>query len=94
MPSDNPLFPLGTCVATPGALEVLEEAGVLPITLLARHVHGDWGDMDKEDCRANDHAIKDGSRIFSSYNLPTKGRIWVITESSRETTTLLLPSQY
>lgn len=44
--SNEPLFSVGVVVATPVALSALEEAGVLPITLLARHIHGDWGDMD------------------------------------------------
>ena len=38
-----PLFPLGQCVATPGALAALEEANQSPADFLIRHVHGDWG---------------------------------------------------
>ena len=37
------LFPLGQCVATPGALAALEEANQSPADFLIRHVHGDWG---------------------------------------------------
>ncbi|MHB8413368.1 MAG: hypothetical protein ACYDDI_15680 [Candidatus Acidiferrales bacterium] len=40
-----PLFPLGQIVATPGALAALEKAGQQPHEFLARHVHGEWGDV-------------------------------------------------
>jgi hypothetical protein len=36
------LFPLGRTVATPGALEALEEAGQMPAEFLRRHQTGDW----------------------------------------------------
>jgi hypothetical protein len=35
-------FPLGWVVATPGALEVLEEVGKDPLCYLIRHASGDW----------------------------------------------------
>lgn len=54
-------FELGQVVATPGALEALEKAGVSPLRYLYRHVTGDWGDLEAEDKRANDHALLDGS---------------------------------
>jgi len=95
----KPLFALGRMLATPGALEALEEAGVSPGSLLSRHVTGDWGCVCADDRRANEDAIKDGSRIFSAYILPTKVKVWVITEAQdnqgrRAATTLLLPSEY
>ena len=34
---------------------------------LARHVTGDWGDLDDEDRSLNDAALIDGSRILSAY---------------------------
>lgn len=87
-------FPLGRVLATPGALEALANAKLLHTVLLARHVTGDWGDLGEEDKRANEKALQDGSRIFSRYHLPTKQRIWVITEADRSATTLLLPNEY
>ena len=43
----KPLFSLGQVVGTPGALDALEEAGQHPLTLLARHVVGDWGELGR-----------------------------------------------
>ena len=49
-PQNNlPKFPLGEVVATPGVLEILAESGQSPAEFLARHVHGDWGDVCAED---------------------------------------------
>jgi hypothetical protein len=42
----RPLFSLGQCVGTPGALAALEEAGQMPADFLDRHVRGDWGNID------------------------------------------------
>lgn len=45
------LFPVGLIVATPGALAALKESAVPPLMLLARHVSGDWGELDSHDGR-------------------------------------------
>ena len=51
---------------------------------LARHVTGDWGDLDDEDRSLNDAALIDGSRILSAYQTRKGERIWVITEAANE----------
>jgi hypothetical protein len=92
--SNKPLFQLGQIVATPGALELLKSAGKAPSEFIARHHAGDWGDLCDEDRQANNEALKDGSRIFSSYDLNDGQKLWIITEADRSSTTLLLPSEY
>ena len=89
-----PGFSLGQIVATPGALEALEEAGERPATLLKRHIAGDWGEMDEHDRRENDRSLEDGCRLLSAYTLATGTKLWIITEADRSSTTLLLPSEY
>jgi hypothetical protein len=89
------LFDLGAVVATPGALEILEEAGIDPSELLARHQGGDWGELDAHDRRANKRAIKYGTRLLSSYPIGEAGaKVWIITEADRSSTCVLLPSEY
>ncbi len=66
---------------------------------IARHQSGDWGDCCPEDAALNDAALLDGRRVFSVYHIPSglytlESRVWVITESSREYTTVLFPSEY
>ena len=92
-------FRPGRLVAAPGALELLQEAVVDPIDLLARHLSGDWGDLDTDDKAANEQALLDGGRLFSSYTLPDEAKVWVITEAvgddgQRSCTTILLPADY
>jgi len=89
-----PRFALGQVVATPGALEALEEAGQLPQEFLHRHVVGDWGELDEHDRQANERAVHGGDRILSAYRTKKGAKVWVITEYDRSVTTLLLPSEY
>jgi hypothetical protein len=72
---------MGNIVATPGALAVLRETKVDPLSLIMRHVRNDWGNLTAEDKRLNDEAIKDGGRILSTYILPDGEKVWVITEA-------------
>lgn len=91
----NERFRLGAVVATPGALELLEELEVSPSSLLVRHVAGDWGEVPKADARENELSVKRGYRIVSSYPVGEDGaKVWVITEADRSSTCLLLPSEY
>lgn len=92
---EKSLFDTGRVVATPGAGAAMKEAGISPLTLLARHISGDWGELDPEDVKANEISLTPvGGRIFSAYDLPSKERIWVITEWDRSSTTFLLPQEY
>jgi hypothetical protein len=86
-------FSLGTIVATPACLELLEKHGVSPSSLLARHASGDWGVVDAEDAKANDLAVEDGSRVLSAYQVGSE-RVWCISEWDRSATTLLLSREY
>jgi hypothetical protein len=86
-------LPLGRVVATPGALKLLTEAREHPLDFLARHATGDWGDLCGFDRRQNEIGLRDGYRVFSSYNMPA-GRVWIITEADRSITTILLPEEY
>ena len=43
-PAKPSLFPLGEIVSTRGALMALEDARISALSLLERHVTGDWGD--------------------------------------------------
>lgn len=87
-------FRLGQVVATPGALEALQEAGQQPWEFLVRHVVGDWGQIDQEDWQLNDASLQDGSRVLSAYRTSKNVKLWVITEADRSSTTILLPEEY
>ena len=90
----KPLFPLGQVVATPGALEALEQAGQTPLEFITRHVRGDWGDVCEEDAEANEQALQDGTRILSSYRTTLDEKLWIITEADRSSSCVLRPDEY
>ena len=95
-PPENitPKFDLGQVVATPGALAALEQHQISPLTLISRHVSGDFGDVDREDWQTNLAALRYGNRIVSAYAIAPDTVIWAITEGDRSTTTLLMPTEY
>ena len=90
----KPLFDLGQLVATPGALAALEKSGQSPMEFLSRHVTGDWGEIPEEDRKEDHFSLEKGFRLMSSYRTTANDVVWVITESSRSHTTLLLPEEY
>ncbi|HEY0734752.1 MAG TPA: hypothetical protein VGD69_07575 [Herpetosiphonaceae bacterium] len=87
-------FNPGQVVATPGVLDALETTGENAVHFLARHLRGDWGNLDEPDRQANDHALTTGGRLLSAYHLRDGTKIWIITEWDRSSTCLLLPSEY
>ena len=69
-PGSTPRFALGRVVATPGALALIHATNSNPFVLLAKHVTGDWGEIDPEDVVTNEDALKHGLRVLSVYRLP------------------------
>jgi hypothetical protein len=87
-------FPMGQIVATLGALSALAESGQLPAEFIERHAQGDWGELCAEDCEPNKRALKNGARLFSRYMTKKDDPLYVITESDRSVTTILVPEEY
>lgn len=88
------LFPLGNVYLTVGAKEALEESNQLSNEFLARHQKGDWGDVCEDDKRENELSIREAFRILSAYKTARDVKLWVITEADRNSTTILLPTEY
>jgi len=89
-----PRLRLGRLLATPAAMEALQEAGVSIFGLINRHARGDWGDVPEEDRLHNNLAAITSQRVLSGYLLPNRQMVWVVTEWDRSVTTVLLPSDY
>ncbi|MEO5914433.1 MAG: hypothetical protein ABIS50_09390 [Luteolibacter sp.] len=85
-------FHLGQLLATPNALSKIPNEDIQ--TALARHSREDWGDVCPEDWKANDHALKTERRLLSAYRSTEGVKFWIITESDRSVTTVLLPEDY
>jgi hypothetical protein len=95
----KPRFSPGQVVATPGAIEAFRKAGEAFGNYLTKHVQGDYGVMDADDCKANEMALQYGDRIFSAYLLGDVTKVWIITEGTddagiRRSTCILLPEEY
>ena len=89
---------LGRIVATAAVAAAVPHEVI--VGLLYRHAARDWGELDEEDRASNDsdHSHAEG-RLFSSYDTPEHGTIWVITEDLRgegggPITTVLFPEDY
>ncbi len=87
-------FPLGRLLATPGALEALNESMESFWRYVTRHSNGDWGDVSQADKAENELSLKEGFRLLSAYALKNGQRIWIITEADRSATTILTPKEY
>ena len=86
-------FKLGQVVITRPAMAFCEINDIDAADMVRRHAEGDWGDLDREDVKANVAAVRHNLRIFSSYKFPS-GKVWVITEADRSSTCVLLPDDY
>jgi hypothetical protein len=86
------LFPLGQTVITPAALSQLHPEDVK--ACLDRHAAGDWGEASESDSQSNQTALTEDARLFSVYTDRNNARFWIITESDRSATTVLLPDDY
>ena len=84
-------FPYGRIAATRRVIDELD--GRTISRLLTRHLHCDWGDVCDEDWKINDHAVKNGERLLSSYQVGVE-KVFIITEWDRSVTTILFADEY
>ena len=91
-------FDLGNVVATSGVYAMVGEDikfNQFVTKSFERHCNGDWGDLDEEDKKANDFALRNGDdRLFSKYVFNEEVSIYIITEWDRSYTTILFPDEY
>ena len=87
----TPLFSLGRIVATRNALSTLTHEEIA--AAISRHGSGDWGEVGPDDWAENELSLKEGFRLFSVYRVRDQ-KFWIITESDRSATTVLLPEDY
>lgn len=90
------LFETGKVMMTSGIASIMsnERGSETILNCLERHCSGDWGDLSKDDKELNKTALNWGEgRIFSAYETDV-GSIYIITESDRSATTILLPEEY
>lgn len=84
----KPLFHPGRLLVTPEALAKLRANQIPVISVMLRHIAGDWGIVSDDDKAQNDLSIAVGLRLLSVYPLPDGVRIIVTTEWDRSNTTI------
>lgn len=89
-------FRPGRILATAAADRAMRESNIDPVSLIALHCLGEWGDLDKHDVKVNEQALRDKGRVMSVYfkNLFDIPTLWVITDGGHEVTTIMLPEDY
>jgi hypothetical protein len=92
--TSGPRLELGKVTITDAATAALERTGTEGVLLLARHLHGNWGDLCEQDALQNELALLLGLRVLSCYAIADGIRIWIVTEADRKTTTIMLPDGY
>ena len=89
---------LGEIYMTPGVMEWVEkepQKRLMQIhNALTRYTHLDWGNLDEEDLKANEVAIKHGMRTMGTYWMGAEEELWIITNGDRSGTTILWPREY
>ncbi len=105
MPSitPGPRFDLGVVNLSPRIGNFrgdLDAFNAFTTVALARHEHGDWGDLEASDAEANDQALIAGARLRSSYKLPQdladnvgETHLDITTEANRSSTCLHWPNE-
>ena len=87
-----PKFPLGNVSVTANAINQIPRPEIMQA--LARHVRGDWGELDEHDIAVNERALCEEGRLFSRYISTANVKFYIITEWDRSQTTILLPEEY
>lgn len=90
-------FNLGHLVVTRGVNDLMAENQAFTefaMSSLAKHRHGDWGNLSDEDRQENELSLQKGFRLLSAYEAEGLPKIWIITEADRSATTILFPDEY
>ena len=82
-------FPMGELLITSSATSSL--AGKELIASLARHLCGDWGDVDEDTRNRNEMALRNNERLFSQFRTRQGITFQIITTRGRSATAIMLP---
>jgi len=95
-PRTEALFAPGPFALSPGVLAMVPLDDVIHC-LFARHIYGDWGNLDRPDRKRNDEALQDGSPVISLYRASNRIKFWIVTEWNeigRTWTTVFLSNEW
>ena len=84
-------FPLARVEATHRALAVLSPEDM--VEAIARHLLGDWGELDEFDWKTANEAVEYGLPLISRYRTARGICFWVVTKADRSVTRIQLPTE-
>ncbi len=99
----SPLFNSGMKVMTKGIKSLISSSPEMHdfvINCMNRHLSGEWGNLETDDIEMNNQSVEDEKNgkfpdmILSCYESEDGTEIWIITDSDRKATTVLLPEEY
>lgn len=85
-------FGIKRVIVTDAAKHVCDRYDISHITLLVRHMTGDWSETSPEDQKANRGAHLDTCRITTSYRVGDE-TITIVTDWESEATTICVDSE-
>ena len=91
------LFEMGQIEFSSGVFSLAKDEGLDFDAFLEDHKRGNWGQIDKLDVEANELSLGVGGQLFSSFFIGDKyssSDIWLITDSDRSRTRVLLPTEW
>jgi len=91
-PGKRQLFHPGETVLTNDACAAIRDAGDDPAELVRRHTEGDWGCVSLREAAENEYGLLFGRQIVSFYRLRNGHSVGVITDGTRQSTTLVAPA--
>ncbi|WP_338524268.1 hypothetical protein NUH87_00790 [Pseudomonas batumici] len=89
-------FEPGRMLVTRGVRKLEKEVQLNTLPYLMRHWVCDWGELEEEDKLANFQALRNGTRLFSTYRIDAgdETKLCICTAADRSYTLLLLPIEY
>ena len=89
----EPKFEVGQVIVSDRAQEAFQRNNVNHGDYVAMHERGLWGDVGVVVKNLNDARLGYGGRLLSSYTLPDKTEVWVVTSASRVLSCVHLPAE-
>lgn len=84
--------PIGTIQISEAAKSALTDGEVL--AAISCQLRGDWGDAPAEDWEANDKELQNCNRVCGVHRTASGDIFWVVTDLTRRSTIVALPSDY
>lgn len=78
-----------------GTPSVLQQVNYFELqSAVERHLKGDWGLVSPRDAARNNVSLHIGEAVISAFQNSERVRFWIITNSDRSQTAVMLPSDF